>query len=257
MMPALKVAAIACPAAARVEIEGSWGTLIVNRATGEIVGGEHCELDDSDEATGACGYRDITRFDPVNMKGAPGFDILDVGFWTDAGKYCAAVPRCQASGCGAHRPDTAQPCPACGSTLDTEAGLVEEWRGWCLEQSLECRSADEMLHQTLTADQRAYVSAFYLRWEAMEQIRALADAFAALVKKALASDLAEIKARNAIYDGAVCATHDFCDANMLMAEAFAATIGRPLLPDDGPMAEADAALWNAAWSIAKREHLTA
>jgi hypothetical protein len=35
-------------------------------------------------------------------------------------------------------------------------------------------------------------------------------------------------------------------------------MGRDILPDDAEeMAEADMALWNAAWDIAKRRYLTA
>lgn len=48
-------------------------------------------------------------------------------------------------------------------------------------------------------------------------------------------------------DDAVCHTHDFCDANMYMAEAFQTVIGRE--PDVSD--EADAELWSDAWSIAK------
>ena len=45
----------------------------------------------------------------------------------------------------------------------------------------------------------------------------------------------------------VCHSHDFCDANEPMAEAFHIITGR----DIDTQSETDAALWSDAWSIAK------
>lgn len=74
------------------------------------------------------------------------------------------------------------------------------------------------------------------------------------------TELAEIRRRNATpdYAGAVCATHDFCDANMIMLEAFEAVVGRPMHMDGGesPEEQADHHLWNEAWAIAKTKYLT-
>jgi hypothetical protein len=60
--------------------------------------------------------------------------------------------------------------------------------------------------------------------------------------------------RNAI-EPSGCASHDFCDANMTMDAAWTATFARPFLPDtdDSEPTDADVALWNAAWDMA-REH---
>lgn len=44
-----------------------------------------------------------------------------------------------------------------------------------------------------------------------------------------------------------CATHDYCDANMAMDEAFKASFGRPM--DLGRDEDKD--LWNRAWNVAK------
>lgn len=92
----------------------------------------------------------------------------------------------------------------------------------------------------------------------------LAAAFVAQCREAFTEEqLAEIKTRNASpdYAGDVCATHDFADANMLMLEAFSATFGRePLFLTEGadaPDAAPDLALWGAAWTRAKTDHLTA
>jgi hypothetical protein len=67
-----------------------------------------------------------------------------------------------------------------------------------------------------------------------------------------------MRARNATPDyAAACASHDYCDANDYMADAFAEIIGRDILPDNGEgMTQADCDLWNRAWEIAKSERLT-
>jgi hypothetical protein len=53
-------------------------------------------------------------------------------------------------------------------------------------------------------------------------------------------------------DLGVCATHDFCDANMLMLAAFEEVFKRnPLDGPGGHMTQADTDLWNDAWTIAK------
>lgn len=51
-----------------------------------------------------------------------------------------------------------------------------------------------------------------------------------------------------------CASHNFCDANMAMVEAF--EFFQEALPDDdGDQAQFD--LWNKSWDYAKKTHLTA
>lgn len=58
---------------------------------------------------------------------------------------------------------------------------------------------------------------------------ALAGAFAALMKRDLtAAEFAEMRQRNTTerYGDGVCASHDFCDANMVMLEAFQTLFGR-------------------------------
>jgi len=56
------------------------------------------------------------------------------------------------------------------------------------------------------------------------------------------------------HDDPCCASHDFCDANMAMDEAFTKAMGREIKADDihGGYVEADCDLWNGAWAIAKR-----
>lgn len=63
---------------------------------------------------------------------------------------------------------------------------------------------------------------------------------------------------NAAEDSAsICHSHDFCDANMAMDEAFR-NLGvdpQKIWGDDWASNEDAAKLWNDAWSIAKREYL--
>lgn len=61
--------------------------------------------------------------------------------------------------------------------------------------------------------------------------------------------MAEIN-RRAAGQGFGCPTHDFIDANCLMAHAFAASTGR----EADPNSAADAELWDAAWNAARDSH---
>lgn len=83
---------------------------------------------------------------------------------------------------------------------------------------------------------------------------------------------AEMRAKNATpeYGGIVCASHDYCDANVFMAEAFEAVTlkapvssfetdaqGNAIDPEEEKQANIDSALWSEAWGIAKAYFLTA
>lgn len=83
--------------------------------------------------------------------------------------------------------------------------------------------------------------------ELMQEAILLAVAFHKLVREALAEHLEEIDRRNAAIENKnVCATHDFCDANMLMDEAFTERTGHEVDAED----KDDTLLWSAAWTIA-------
>jgi hypothetical protein len=79
-----------------------------------------------------------------------------------------------------------------------------------------------------------------------EQIAKLADEFDAELRAELSeSDYDDAVVLNRDEESAgVCHTHDFCDANVFMAEAFEKVVGRPI----DLQSDADTALWNAAWS---------
>jgi hypothetical protein len=84
----------------------------------------------------------------------------------------------------------------------------------------------------------------------------LAAIFARIVREQLGEHLEEIVARNkesAYQNDVCCATQDYCDANMLMDQAFReAGLPTPfdLADDENPHEEA-CILWGKAWSIAK------
>lgn len=85
-------------------------------------------------------------------------------------------------------------------------------------------------------------------WE--EARDAIASRFSLNLLAELGRDtLAEVVARNHGHGALVCASHDFCDANMPMAEAFEAVTGAPV----DPGTYAHALLWSEAWGKAKAD----
>lgn len=91
------------------------------------------------------------------------------------------------------------------------------------------------------------------------QAQAIAQTFADNLRSDLSPEQWEaMRARNASseYGKGVCASHDFCDANMPMQDAWESVMWRQFLPDDAPPSDADCALWNEAWTIARRAYLT-
>lgn len=82
----------------------------------------------------------------------------------------------------------------------------------------------------------------------------LALAFAGGLKSGLSAEqLAEVRRLNATFEYRhCCASHDFTDANMIMAAAFIDVIGRGTTAS-----EYDVRLWNLAWHLARRTALTA
>lgn len=76
----------------------------------------------------------------------------------------------------------------------------------------------------------------------------LAAAFSRIVRRDLSKELPQIVARNKMYADDICATHDFCDANMLMEEAWLEVVGSEI----DLQSDAEAKLWSDAWSLAKK-----
>ena len=88
-----------------------------------------------------------------------------------------------------------------------------------------------------------------------QQITAIAEAFGEVMRQwLLPAEFAAMKHKNETdptYAGGACASHDYCDANMAMMPAFKDVIGHD--PDGD--SEADAAIWNEAWTLARKLYL--
>jgi len=82
--------------------------------------------------------------------------------------------------------------------------------------------------------------------------RALAHEFSRILRDWLTEDeIEQVIERNAeVDDPAICASHDFCDANMAMYEAFENIMGHPV----DTQSRADAGTWDKAWTMAKESH---
>lgn len=76
---------------------------------------------------------------------------------------------------------------------------------------------------------------------------ALAKAFSRrLIEEIGPEKTAEAVERNKTYPDSACASHDFCDANMVMAAAFEEVVGRETELND----DEDIRLWDRAWDLA-------
>ncbi len=84
----------------------------------------------------------------------------------------------------------------------------------------------------------------------MADPRTLSGTFAHLLRGRVGrKNMRAILKRNAADpDTRICHSHDFIDANDVMAIAFEIVHGRP--PDTG--ADPDIAIWNAAWAVFRR-----
>lgn len=89
----------------------------------------------------------------------------------------------------------------------------------------------------------------------IQPVESLARAFAERLVFGLGDDTLReiaIKERDHHIDGC-CHSHDYCDANVIMAEAFKAVIGRETDDnDEGEMSQMDIDLWNEAWDLARK-----
>ncbi len=83
----------------------------------------------------------------------------------------------------------------------------------------------------------------------------LAETFARLLREYILPSQFELMrlANKAEANPEVCHSHDFLDANEVMAEAFRLTLGREI----DLQSDADVRLWAEAWSAAKANELTA
>ena len=89
----------------------------------------------------------------------------------------------------------------------------------------------------------------------LSQPEILARAFSEqLIKDIGYAKVKEVNARNAVETNPdVCASHDFCDANMTMLRAFERVTGKAE-HELNFESQAEMDLWNSAWSIAKQNN---
>jgi len=94
-----------------------------------------------------------------------------------------------------------------------------------------------------------------------DQVTAIAEAFSEVMRQWLSRDeFAEMKRLNETdpdYANGACASHNYCDANMAMMEAFDHVMGHNMIPTDadGEISEQDTAIWNEAWELARKLYL--
>ena len=94
-----------------------------------------------------------------------------------------------------------------------------------------------------------------MTYEETVEVITLAKRFSEIVGEWLtAREMREVIERNGAYDwtdgNRPCHSHDFCDANMAMEQAFKDVTGRDPMPSEAGMSDADLDLWNAAWLVA-------
>lgn len=99
-----------------------------------------------------------------------------------------------------------------------------------------------------TADDWQEMLAHLIAWQFVENLR----------DQLTGAEFKQVLRENVGIAEGVCASHNVCDANMPMAEAFEAIMGRKPLeaPDGSEEHEADCRLWGAAWNIATPRYLT-
>ena len=114
-----------------------------------------------------------------------------------------------------------------------------------LEQAASLAQQAQALRQEIEKAQQTPTPA------ATPSARLLRHAFVGLLFEQLGAEtMAQIMVRNARYrangETHYCASHEFCDANVTMAEAFEMIVGREMNFES----EDDLALWNGAWAEA-------
>lgn len=189
--------------------------------------------------------------------------VADLVGWLDDYARAAAIPQ---SGTEAGRRATIT--ETCTYEVELPAHVNEEnWEAWFCAQDIHTfpvtvqdREIDMDLPSAATAAAAAAAAPPSFQLPSPEQ---LARTFSAHLLAAVGpADLAEAARRNATEtDPGTCHSHDFCDANVMMAAAFQELTGvdpgdtNPAL--DGRhmpgMADEVGALWTAAWTLAKTQ----
>lgn len=127
---------------------------------------------------------------------------------------------------------------------------IPESERFSVSEELDDATGDVLLATDDWAEIVAFVEARLAKPKSLPPKEALAARFVAILKGSLSSkQFAEMRRRNRDESSAgVCHSHDFCDANMLMAQAFS-DLGYSTDYDFGDD-EAFTARWNEAWEHA-------
>ena len=156
------------------------------------------------------------------------------------------------------------------AVIQSQNGPDGGWLDYCREQITKTSSAEaaraQAAHFIQTARRGCPNIAFRARiesWgidtlnlhrEVIDNPHAIAAEFCAILERDLTPEqMADVRKRNDP-DASWCPTHDHCDANMLMAEAWATVTGYDFLDDNGDTDEAQrrAGIWNEAWDAARQ-----
>jgi hypothetical protein len=132
---------------------------------------------------------------------------------------------------------------------DGDSGLPTDGGAWmvCVDHDGETRLCEDGFS---AADLDAALGRARAEFDRLGAVvvERVARAFADNLRRELgAARMATVIAANKTVAPGVCASHDYCDANMPMAAAFETVMGRE--PDAS--ADADATLWSRAWDMAR------
>lgn len=111
--------------------------------------------------------------------------------------------------------------------------------------------ATDQIQKANTALSGAYcVDLCQISWAHDERmaVSTLADAFSTALGSILSEEeMQSVRERNRSADEMICHSHDFVDANEVMAQAFEFAFGL----ENAGLTDATRELWNSAWSLAK------
>ena len=134
------------------------------------------------------------------------------------------------------------------------AGLYQHWENATTGQTFSdfCAKHEDLAKWTRhMTDQGFSLSGRLMPYEVSDMV---ADTFRALILQYLGPETcSQIDEDNKAYDDSVCASHDYCDANVFMDEALRLVGFKSLFSDDGGMPDPVVFTWNEAWNIAKEK----
>lgn len=147
------------------------------------------------------------------------------------------------------------PCPICKSKeVQSQGYYDDDHQTWRTMDCMDCGAQwDEVLTFTAITNLKSGSKTPPFLTDAT--VERLARTFSGILAHDFTKEqMLEMIAKNKTNDPDCCASHDYCDANMTMDDAFRIVMGRSAVPnllDESPEADADLNLWNHAWNMAK------